>query len=71
MKRKRRTFTPEINSNIALEATKGKKMINEIAQLYDVHSNRVNAWKGEMIAGSGESISAISPTASLRKSTTP
>jgi transposase-like protein len=39
MKRKRRTFTPEIKSKIALEAIKGEKTINEIAQLYEVHPN--------------------------------
>ena len=50
MKRKRRTFTPEIKSKIALEAMKGEKTINEIAQLYEVHPNQVSAWKGEMIA---------------------
>ena len=50
MKRKRRTFTPEIKSKIALEAMKGEKTINEIAQLYDVHPNQVSLWKGEMIA---------------------
>jgi len=50
MKRKRRTFTPEIKSKIALEAMKGEKTINEIAQLYEVHPNQVSAWKGEMIS---------------------
>jgi transposase-like protein len=50
MKRKRRTFTPDIKSKIALEAMKGEKTINEIAQLYEVHPNQVSAWKGEMIA---------------------
>jgi transposase len=39
MKRKRRTFTPEIKSKIALEAMKGEKTINKIAQLYEVHPN--------------------------------
>jgi transposase len=48
MKRKRRTFTPEVKSKIALEAMKGEKTINEIAQLYEVHPNQVSAWKGEM-----------------------
>jgi transposase-like protein len=50
MKRKRRTFTPEIKSKIALEAMKGETTINEIAQLYEVHPNQVSAWQGEMIA---------------------
>ena len=50
MKRKRRTFTAEVKAKIALEAMKGEKTINEIAQLYEVHPNQVSQWKGEMIA---------------------
>jgi transposase-like protein len=40
MKRKRRTFTAEVKAKIALEAMKGEKTINEIAQLYEVHRVR-------------------------------
>ena len=50
MKRKRRTFTAEAKAKIALEAMKGEKTVNEIAQLYEVHPNQVSQWKGEMIA---------------------
>ena len=50
MKRKRRTFTPEIKLKITLKGMKGEKTINEIAQLYEVHPNQVSVWKGEMIA---------------------
>jgi|TARA_B110000438_G_scaffold178329_1_gene170453 transposase-like protein len=50
MKRKRRTFTADVKAKIALEAMKGEKTINEIAQLYEVHPNQVSQWKGEMLA---------------------
>jgi transposase-like protein len=50
IKRKRRIFTPEIKSKIALEAMKSEKTINEIAQLYEVNANQMRAWKGDMIA---------------------
>ena len=50
MKRKRRTFTPEVKAKIALEAMKGEKTVNEIAQLYEVHPNQVSQWKGELVA---------------------
>ena len=50
MKRKRRTCTADVKAKIALEAMKGEKTINEIAQLYEVHPNQVSQWKGEMLA---------------------
>ena len=50
MKRKRRTFTAETKAKIALEAMKGEKTVNEIAQLYEVHPNQVSQWKAEMLA---------------------
>ena len=50
MKRKRRTFTAEVKAKIALEAMKGEKTINEIAQIYKMHPNQVRQWKGEMVA---------------------
>ncbi len=50
MKRKRRSFTADVKAKIALEAMKGEKTINEIAQLYEVHPNQVSQWKGEMLA---------------------
>ena len=43
MKRKRRTFTPEIKSKIALEAIKEEKTINENAKPYEVHPNQATA----------------------------
>lgn len=50
MKRKRRTFSAETKAKIALEAMKGEKTVNEIAQLYEAHPNQVSQWKGEMLA---------------------
>ncbi len=50
MKRKRRTFSAETKAKIALEAMKGEKTVNEIAQLYEVHPNQVSQWKAEMAA---------------------
>ncbi len=50
MKRKRRTFSADTKAKVALEAIKGEKTVNEIAQLYEVHPNQVSQWKGEMLA---------------------
>lgn len=50
MKRKRRTFSAETKAKVAIEAMKGEKTVNEIAQLYEVHPNQVSQWKAEMLA---------------------
>lgn len=47
MTRKRRTFTAEFKTRVALEALRGQHTIAEIAQRYDVHPNQVSAWKRE------------------------
>jgi transposase len=42
---KRKIFTGAQKAKVALEAIKGVKTINEIAQEYGVHPTQVSQWK--------------------------
>jgi len=48
MKRKRRTHTAEFKARVALEALKGIKTINQIAQEEGVLPVQVSTWKKEL-----------------------
>ena len=52
MKRKRRTFTAEVKAKIALEAMKGEKTINEIAQPSYDERQRFLKGLGSLLPGS-------------------
>ena len=45
---KRKKFTGEFKAKIALEAIRGLKTVNEIAQEYGVHPTQVSIWKKEL-----------------------
>ncbi len=47
---KRKTFSSAQKAKVALEAVKGVKTINQIAQEYSVHPTQVNLWKKELLA---------------------
>ncbi len=51
---KRRKFTPEFKAQVALEALRGDKTIQEIAAKHRVHPNQVGTWKRQAIDGLGE-----------------
>jgi transposase-like protein len=51
MKRKRRTHSAEFKARVALEAIKGIKTINQIAQDEGVLSVQVSTWKKEVQEG--------------------
>jgi transposase-like protein len=51
MKRKRRTHSAEFKARVALEALKGIKTINQIAQEEGLHPVQVSAWKKELHDG--------------------
>ena len=51
---KRKTFSSAQKAKVALEAIKGLKTINQIAQEYNVHPTQVNQWKKELLANAGE-----------------
>ena len=47
---KRKLFTSEQKAKVVLEAVKGFKTTNEIAQEFGVHPTQVNLWKKELLA---------------------
>jgi len=46
--RKRKVFSGEIKAKVALEAIRGLKTVNEIAQDFGVHPTQVGQWKKEL-----------------------
>jgi transposase len=45
---KRKNFTADFKAKVALEALRGIKTVNEIAQEYMVHPSQVGLWKKEL-----------------------
>ena len=48
MKQKRRNHSSEFKARIALEALKGLKTVQQIAEENDLHPVQVTQWKGQM-----------------------
>jgi transposase-like protein len=48
--RKRKSFTCQHKAKVALDAIRGTKTLNEIAQEYTVHPTQVSEWKRELLA---------------------
>jgi transposase len=48
MKRKRRHLSAEFKARVALEALKGIRTVNDIAQENDIAPTQVSAWKKEL-----------------------
>jgi transposase len=46
--KKRQTFSGQQKAKVALEALRGMKTVNEIAQQYEVHPTQVTQWKKEL-----------------------
>jgi transposase-like protein len=46
----RKTFNCQIKAKVALEAIRGTKTTNEIAQEYNAHPTQVGLWKKELLA---------------------
>ncbi len=44
----RKTFTAQFKAKVALEAIRGTKPVNEIAQEFGVHPTQVTLWKKEL-----------------------
>jgi transposase len=49
--KKRRTFTAEFKSKVALEALREQQPLHEIAKRYQVHASQVTEWKKEAKKG--------------------
>jgi transposase len=48
-RRTRRTHSPAFKAKVVLAAVKGEKTLAELAQQYDVQSNQITAWKGQLV----------------------
>jgi len=48
--KKRRKFTNEFKSKVALEALREQQPIHEIAKRYEVHPNQVGEWKKALLS---------------------
>ncbi|KQY00343.1 transposase [Massilia sp. Root133] len=51
--KKRRVHSAEFKGKVGLEAVRGVKTINEIAQEHDVHPQLVTQWKKEILENAG------------------
>ena len=49
----RRRFTADFKANVALEALRGDRTIQEISARHKVHPNQVSAWKRQAVDGLG------------------
>lgn len=51
---KRRRFRSEFKAQIALEAIRGRKTINEIASEHEIHPNQIIQWKKQLLESASE-----------------
>lgn len=49
MRRKRRNHLPGFKAKVALAAIKGDKTLAELAEQFDVHQNRIQDWKKQLL----------------------
>jgi len=49
MAQKRRSHSAEFKFRVALEAVKGQKTVNELANEYQVHPNQISTWKRQLL----------------------
>ena len=52
--RRRRRFSGDLKTKVALEALRGDRTLQEIASKHQVHPNQVSTWKRQAIEGLGE-----------------
>ena len=57
---KRKIFSGLQKAKVALEAIKGNKTVNEVAQEYRVHRTQVGQWKKELLENAGCLFSSMS-----------
>src|ERR1700730_14813333 len=50
-RRPRRNHSPAFKAKVALAAVKGDRTIAQLAEHFDVHPNRITAWKAQLEGG--------------------
>jgi transposase len=61
LRRSRRNHSPGFKAKVALAAIKGEKTLAELAQLHDVHTTQIAAWKAQLLEGAAGVFSSGSP----------
>ena len=51
---KRRKLTSEFKAKVAIEAIKGQRTVNELAQEFEVHPNQIAVWKKQLLGSAGD-----------------
>ena len=51
---KRRKFTSEFKGKVAIEAIKGQRTLNELAQEFEVHPNQIAVWKRQLLGSASD-----------------
>ncbi len=54
MKKRRRKFTKDFKAKVALEAIKGQRPLNELAQEFGVQPNQIGIWKKQLLEAAPE-----------------
>ncbi len=61
-RRPRRNHSPAFNAKAAVATIKGKKILIELAQNFDVHPNQIKRWRDQLLEGAsgvfGDSLKA-------------
>ncbi len=52
--KKRKVLNGKQKAKVALEALKGNKTVNEIAQEYEVHPTQIGLWKKAVLENAGQ-----------------
>jgi transposase len=60
-RRSRRNHSPGFKAKVALAAIKGEKTLAELAQLHDVHTTQIAAWKAQLLEGAAGVFNGGSP----------
>ncbi len=63
-RRSRRNHSHGFKAKVALAAIKGAKTLAELAQLHDVHTTQIAAWKAQLLEGAADVFSGGSPAPS-------
>ena len=50
-RRVRRNHGAAFKARVALEAVRGEKTLNELAQQFDLHPNQIKQWKDQLLDG--------------------